>query len=270
MSSERSSSSLTVSRRCSRPTSSASGAPSMRCARGDGRRDRRDQGLDVRRQRRSAGLCLVDGGRHGAAFVMAEHEDQRHLQHGDRVLERSDHRVGDDLPGVAHHEQVAEPLVEDDLGREPRIAAAEERRVRGLRLDELLAVLDVLPRVQRLAGDETLVAAHHLAPHVLRRPALHGHDAPSCPSSAPTASASTANSASDAVPPSTMAESPRRPSSGCRRGCPDPARHAGRRPARRDRRSSHGRSLRRSRSAPTSSARRRRCPGRTRCTARRE
>ena len=155
----------------------------------------------------ASGLAWSMAALHGAALVVAEHEDQRHLEHGDRVLERADDGVGDDLPGVAHDEQVAEPLVEDDLGREARVAAAEQRGVRRLGLGELLAVLDVLPRMQRLAGDEALVAAHHLAPDVGGR-ALLGHELPSASSSAPTASASTSNSASVAVPPSTIVESP--------------------------------------------------------------
>ena len=40
---------------------------------------------------------------------------------------RAEHRVGDDLAGVAHDEGVAEAHVEDDLGREARVAASEDR-----------------------------------------------------------------------------------------------------------------------------------------------
>ena len=98
-----------------------------------GRHDLLDQDRDVRRAAGAAsGRLGVDGGAHGAALVVAEHDDERNVEHADGVLERAEHRVGDDLAGVAHDEQVAEALVEDDLGREPGVAAAEERGVRPL------------------------------------------------------------------------------------------------------------------------------------------
>ena len=113
---------------------------------------------------RASGLEGVDGGADGTALVVAEHDDERNVEHGDGVLERADHRVGDHLTRVANHEQVAESLVEDDLGRQPGVAAAEQGRVRRLRAGELLAPLDILTRMLRLAGDEALVAADHLPP----------------------------------------------------------------------------------------------------------
>ena len=67
-------------------------------------------------------------------------------------------------PALRTTNSVAEPLVEDDLGREARVAAAEDRDQRPLAVGERRAVVDVLPRMLRLAGDEALVAAAQLAP----------------------------------------------------------------------------------------------------------
>ena len=137
ISSDDCSSSATVSRRCSRPTSSASivvgrGAVAV-VARARGARPARSGRSAARCAAGRAGASIagaVDRGAHGTARVVSEHDDQRHLEHGDGVLEAADDRVGDDLAGVAHDEQVAEALVEDDLGRETRVGAAEQRRAR--------------------------------------------------------------------------------------------------------------------------------------------
>ena len=108
----------------------------------------------------------VDRGAHGAALVVAEHDDERHVEHGDGVLEAADDRVRDHLSGVADDEQVAEALVEDDLGGQARVRASEQRGTRLLARRELVAAFDVLPRVARLARDEARVAALHLVPHL--------------------------------------------------------------------------------------------------------
>jgi hypothetical protein len=125
----------------------------------------------------------LDGRADRAALVVPEHDDERDAQHGHRVLEAAEHGVGDDLAGVADHEEVAEALVEDDLGREARVAAAEQRGGGALHVREGGAALDVLARVAGLAGDEAGVALHHLGPHLggcLHGLVLVGH--PSVPS----------------------------------------------------------------------------------------
>src|ERR1051325_3174335 len=66
-------------------------------------------------------------------------------------LDAADLRGSDDIAGDADHEQVAEPLVEDDLRRDPRIGAAEHDRERLLAVRELGA-----PRL----AQECLDAAH--------------------------------------------------------------------------------------------------------------
>jgi hypothetical protein len=42
------------------------------------------------------------------------------------VLEGSRHLRRDDIPGEPHHEQLAEPGVEQELRRHPRVAASED------------------------------------------------------------------------------------------------------------------------------------------------
>ncbi len=99
---------------------------------------------------------------------MAEHDDQRHPEHGDGVLEAADHGIGDDLAGVAHDEQIAEALVEDDLGSQAGVRASEECGARRLAAGQSRALLDVLSGMFRLTGDEAGVAALHLLPHLAR------------------------------------------------------------------------------------------------------
>ena len=173
ISSDSASSSATVSRRCSRPTSARVDRRPGRPAARRGARHAADGGDDRGDQ---AARCAAGAGRRPsawesiaardrAALVVAEHQDERHVQHGDRVLERAEHRVGDDLAGVADDEGVAEAQVEDDLGREPGVGAAEDRGERAPGPPATrLAALDVLPRMLRLAGDEALVAAQHRVP----------------------------------------------------------------------------------------------------------
>ncbi len=158
-----------------------------------------DQVGDVQRKRRSIALDRADGRENGAALVVTEHDDERNMQHADRVFERAEHALRDDLAGVAHDEQVADALVEDDLGRESRVAAAEEGRVRRLAGGELSTALHVLPWVQRLAANEALVAADHLFPGLGGGAVSHRH----CPIDSRRAEASVAKSASLAVPLST-------------------------------------------------------------------
>ena len=72
------------------------------------------------------------GGLDRAARVVAEHDDQRAVEHADAELERAEHAGVDDVAGGAHDEQVAQALVEDDLGGDPGVGAAEEDRERVL------------------------------------------------------------------------------------------------------------------------------------------
>ena len=65
-----------------------------------------------------------------AARVVAEHDDEREVEHADAELERAEHAGVDDVAGRADDEEVAEALVEDDLRGDARVGAAEEDRER--------------------------------------------------------------------------------------------------------------------------------------------
>src|SRR5699024_6531014 len=92
----------------------------------------------------------------------------RELHGRDRVLVR-------DLADVAHHEEVAQAAVEEDLRRDARVGAAQERRVRRLRPGQLGATGRVLLRVAQLPGHEPLVPLGEGIPGLLDGDAGSSH-----------------------------------------------------------------------------------------------
>ncbi len=66
----------------------------------------------------------------GAAARVAHHHHQRHAEHPDTELDAPQCHTGERLARGAHREQVADPDVEDELGRDPRVDAAEQGRDR--------------------------------------------------------------------------------------------------------------------------------------------
>ena len=109
------------------------------------------------------------GGLDRAARVVAEHDDERAVEHADAELERAEHAGVDDVAGGADDEQVAEALVEDDLGGHPRVGAAEEDRERVLLGGDPVPEVHVLVRVGPLVGHEPGVARGQHAPGLLGR-----------------------------------------------------------------------------------------------------
>ena len=83
----------------------------------------------------------VDGRLDRAALVVAEDDDQGHVQHLHRVLDRPEHRRVDDVTGGPDDEHVAESGVEDQFGGDPGVATAEDDGGGMLRLDEFRAVV---------------------------------------------------------------------------------------------------------------------------------
>lgn len=65
-------------------------------------------------------------GRDGAAIVVPQDNDQRHVEVVDAVLEGTQNGVVDDVAGGANHEGVAEAQIKDDLGGEAGIGAAKD------------------------------------------------------------------------------------------------------------------------------------------------
>ena len=95
---------------------------------------------------------------------MTENHDEGHAEHGHGVLQRADDTLGDDLSGVANHEEVADSLVEDDFCGEAGIAASEKGCQGGLIVGECSSSFHILSWMVRFAGDESTIAADHLRP----------------------------------------------------------------------------------------------------------
>ena len=80
----------------------------------DRRTNRRDDGLDV-------AICPTLGGHdlpsssHRAASLMPQHHDQRGMQVLDAVFDTADGVIIDDIAGLTHDEEVAQPLVKKHL-----------------------------------------------------------------------------------------------------------------------------------------------------------
>ncbi len=90
---------------------------------------------------------------------MTEYDHQRRTEPVRGKLDAADLRGGHDVAGNSDHEQIAETLVEDDLGRDSRIRAPEDDGERFLRRRHFPApgLTGFAPTVAQL-GNETLVA----------------------------------------------------------------------------------------------------------------
>ncbi len=89
---------------------------------------------------------------------MPEHHHQPRAEARGGEFDAADLRRRHDVARNPDHEQIAQALVEHDLGRHPRVRAAEHDRERGLILRQVRA-----PRRQRhfaicALGDEAAVA----------------------------------------------------------------------------------------------------------------
>ena len=109
--------------------------------------------------------CLLDR----AAILMAEYHQKAHAEHVHRVFQRGDHGIVYDLPCCAHGEQVAYSRVENDVGADTRIRAAQYRRIRLMRVDNRLARFRTAVRVHRLALRESAIACQQTVPNAARR-----------------------------------------------------------------------------------------------------
>ena len=105
--------------------------------------------------------CLLDR----AAILMAEHHQKAHAEHVHRVFQRGDHSIVYDLPCRAHGEQIADACVENNIGADTRIRAAQHRRIRLMRVDSRLARFHAAVRMLQLAFRESTVTGQHTAPH---------------------------------------------------------------------------------------------------------
>src|SRR6266446_2711921 len=92
-------------------------------------------------------LCSFNG----AATLMAKHHDESHGQMIDRILDAPQALIVDHISCHSDHKQIAEPLIEYDLGRHARISAAENDRKRMLTLCQFFSFLARLTWVLLIA-----------------------------------------------------------------------------------------------------------------------
>ena len=119
-------------------------------------------------------LHSLDGRRHRATRVVAEYHDERDVQDGDAELDGPQHAGVDDMPCRTHDEEVAKTSVEDDLGRDPGVGAAEEDGEWRLALGQAVAAGGILVGVRVRTGDEAIVAPGQLGPGLGRGPRPSG------------------------------------------------------------------------------------------------
>jgi len=98
----------------------------------------------------------------GAATGVTQHHDQLRAEHGGAVLKAPESIGRHEVAGDANHEQVARPLIERQLRRDPRIGAAEDRGERRLALRAggpaggKVTLAQLVRHVARIAFEQTV------------------------------------------------------------------------------------------------------------------
>jgi hypothetical protein len=86
-----------------------------------------DDGAQVSRVLKRRGtLKTFKGSEDGTASGVAEDDNKTSVKPGSRELDAADLRGSDDVAGDTDNEEVAEALVEDELGWDPRIGASQD------------------------------------------------------------------------------------------------------------------------------------------------
>jgi hypothetical protein len=87
-----------------------------------------------------------------------ENDNETSSEPRSRKFNASYTRRGDDVPGDANHEQIAEALIKDDLGRHTRVGATEHDGEGLLTPDEFVTPSEPQGRVCRSIRREATVA----------------------------------------------------------------------------------------------------------------
>jgi hypothetical protein len=66
----------------------------------------------------------------GAAIGVPKHHDERRAQEFHGIFEAGESVVIEEIAGKPHHEEIAGSLIEQELGRDAAVGAAEDRRDR--------------------------------------------------------------------------------------------------------------------------------------------
>jgi hypothetical protein len=105
----------------------------------DGRADAVHHGTQVGGTPLGRQFQLIQRGRDGATVGMAQHHHQPRAEALDGKLDAADLRRRHDVASHADDEQLAQPLIEDQLGRHAGICTAQQHGKGGLLHDELAA-----------------------------------------------------------------------------------------------------------------------------------
>ena len=122
-----------------------------------GRTQRRHETRQLARQR-----AAFHRRGHGTAVLVSHDDDQRHVQMFGRVLDAGGLVVARNVAGDADREDVAQPLVEDDLGRYARIGARQDRAMRSLTGGQQMLTIRGLMWMQILLGGVMRIASLEL------------------------------------------------------------------------------------------------------------
>jgi hypothetical protein len=86
-----------------------------------------NDGPDVTRGLKGCGLTqTLQRSENRAAARVTQDDDKAGVKPGSRELDAADLRRCDDIAGYANDEEVAEPLIENKLGWDPRVGASED------------------------------------------------------------------------------------------------------------------------------------------------
>ncbi|OKK03557.1 hypothetical protein AMK26_18965 [Streptomyces sp. CB03234] len=112
--------------------------------------------------------------RHGPARLVPQHHDERYAQLQHPVRDAPENRLVQHLARRADRHQIAQALVEYQLGRDAGVDAAQDQREGMLPGDGRRPVLHALVRMRLVPGAPALVAVDQLAPRLHRGTGARG------------------------------------------------------------------------------------------------
>lgn len=131
-----------------------------------------EHALEARRH--VAPVQRLGGRSNRAALLMPQHHNQRYFQGVHRELQRGQNRQIGDLAGSPDNEDIAEPLVKEDLHRRAGIGTRQHHSLGLLSLLQGNTTAQVLVGVVGIAAHETLVAFAQAIPSLLRGQMMAG------------------------------------------------------------------------------------------------
>jgi hypothetical protein len=112
-------------------------------------------------------IAGLDRSRNRPALFMAQNQDQFGAQMLHRILDTTQHGIIDDVSRHPNNEQVSQTLIEQKLGRNPRISAAENHGKRMLSGFQLLPAGHRLIWMSFFVSKVALIARHQSRQRVI-------------------------------------------------------------------------------------------------------